>query len=466
MNHLKKFTCAMLCAVYALGITGLTGCQSANMDDTKPQILESISKVADCVKDRDYSSLSAYLYEDNDNLREKFDLGEGKDDEKTVAVRKAIASTIRHNIKTETLTYSFFNKVGTVSVDFMLVDYEKFAENNIYYGSVESMEKSLKDFDRKFIMVCTVPLRFVFNDDKAVLENSEILEQVYSFYDFDKIVFGDNLLEHLSDPTFVDSKDGVYTDPDSITLELKLDEKGQKFDWKYDYEVAHTGKDGAEEVLYTASEEVGAGSETIRIRYSSSKEMEKGSYRISVFFGDKQSDYECKVEHSPKDPQPGEYFRCPEGDSLQLANSDISVKVYGKYFFVADNSSLGEDILATYGKSMLEFIVSDDDGDESNEYLFSLYSSNYGNESVKEVIDYFAKTRKESYEGIGDKVKTKKGKVKIGKKEYQYCDATITRGKHSVINRLIVVPVKNGFHLVMVIARSEDSVKTYTSMLK
>lgn len=465
MDYLKKITCTLLCTIYAVGILGLTGCQDAASAEKKRMVLDSAANVSELVKSRDYNSLSAYLFEDNENLKKAFKLGEGVDDEKTVAVRRAISYTLRYEIKEETLDYSFFGQVGTVNVEFKLVDYEKFAKENDSYRDVEYMEKKISEYSNKQIMIYTMPMRFVFRDGKAVLENTELLEQLYSFSTFDGIVFAENLTKYLGNYTFVGSEDGVYNNPDSLTLEIELDEKGQKYDWKYDYEVAYTGTVGGEKVIFTGTDETIRGSEKILIRYSSNQSLEDGTYRISILYGGEKADYECKAEGIVKRYSDADAFVCPSGDTLKLSLSKITVKLPEGYFFVDEGTPLGDKIIESFGRSIVEFIVSDDDSEKSQEYLFSVYAADYNQTTEDQVIDYFADTRKTMFKNSGASITSKKGKIKIGKKKYKYSDLWIEKDGNKEFLRLILSSTKTGYHLIMIMAKSEKSLKKYTSML-
>ena len=465
MTYFKKITCLALCFIYTLGVLGLTGCQSVNTEASKTLVKESVSKITEAVRDRDYESLSAYLYEEDDDLRKAFKLGEGIDDENTVAVRKAIASTFAYLVHEETLQYSFFNKIATVNVNFMVVDYEKFAESNVYYRNVEHLEESLTDYNNKNQLIYTLPMRFVIKDGKALLENTELLEQFFAFADFDKIVFGESLINYLGDHTFVDSEDGVYDNPDSLTLKIDLKEDGRKFDWKYDYEVAYTGEIGGEEVLFTKSDETKHGSESIQIRYSSNTRLESGRYRITILYGGDKTDYECTVEMPDKRYSGSDSFICPKGDTLSLLPSDIVIKTPEGYHFVDEGTSLGDEIIDTYGRNITEFIVSDDDSDKSKEFMYGVYASDFNHTTEDQVIDYFASLREYAYKQSGAEVKTKKGKIKIGRKKYKMCDLKAKQKDVTITVRLRLVPAPNGYHLIFIIARSDKALKTYTSML-
>ena len=467
MKIIKRITSLLLCTVYVAGILGLTGCSSINRAEQTMQVSDSCKVICESVKNLDYDTFSEYIYEDSPKLKEFFKLGEGQDDKDTVAVRKAIASTLRSRVHEDTLKFATFGNVATVNVDFMLVDYKRFAETNKFYRDVTSMEESLKEYDLfKYTMIYTMPMRFVWKDGKALLDNAELLEQIFAFADFDEIVFADNLTRYLKDYSFKDSEDGTYTSPDKITLEIGLDEKGSRFDWIYDYEVAYTPLIGGEETVFTDSDETKRGSESIVINYSTGKTLDPGSYRISIKYDGQQADYSCNVKAKEEDYTEGGVFSCPEGKTYNLKQTKVSVNLKDDYFFVSADSSLGKDLLNTYGKSRVEFIASYDDGDYASEFMYCLIFSGFGIRSDEEVIKALCEGRQKGYEQMGCKTKIKRSDLKIGNKSYKSADFEVTYNGSKSYLRMIVVPNPLNYHVVAIYAQSKDEVKTFTSMLK
>ena len=470
MERFKRTVCLIICTIFILN---LAGCAVRNNEERKAMVLNSCEKITEYVTSQDYSSLSAYLYEDNEKLRDRFTLGEGRDDEETVAVRKAIAATMRSQILNDTIEFSgYLDRFATIKVKFMIVDYQGFAKNNKYYRNVGALEEAVNKYDLlQYVLIYTLPMRFVFKDGKAVWENSEMLENIFDFAEFDEIVMADNLTKYLTGYTFVDAENDTYTEPKKISLEIALDEKGSRFDWVYDYEVRYKGTLGEEEVLAEDSGEAGRGSESILINYATSKVLKAGTYSIVLKYDGEQTEYTCNVVDKPEDLSEG-VFRCPDGKSYNIKLSDVKVELPDGYFFVDAKSSLGNDILKTFGKDQVEFIVSDDDGDFSFEFLYCLtvFFADYAHSGDKvtdeQIRDYMTEARKELYETMGYKTTVKKDKIKIGGRNYKSSDIKLTGGGMTSYLRFIVIPTDVDFHVVTIYAQTEKALKTYTSMLK
>lgn len=470
MEHLKKIAAAAICAVYMLG---LTGCTLTGTKEQKIQVMDSVSKIEESVKALDYDSLSHYIYKDDDKLREQFKLGEGIDDDKTVAVRKAIASTIRTNAHEDTLEFSGYGRFATVKVDLMVVDYEKFIRDNKYQTDVESMTENIKNFDLlKGVNIYKIPMRFLFKDGKALWENPELLEEIFVFADFDEIVFADNLTSYLTDYTFIDAEDDTYTAPKKVLLEVGIDEKGQQFDWSYEYDVSYSEITGAEEVLYESKDSVGHGAEKIQINYSTGKVLKAGTYRITIKRDGQEKSYTCKVMDKVDDPTEGGVFRCPDTNPYMIKTSGVKVDLPDGYFFVNGDSSLGNDLLNGYGKKTLEFIVSDDDGVKSDEFMYclSLFIPDYSGGGTKvtdeQLLDLLIDGRKALYKKAGIKVSVKKNKTGISGKNYRSAEFKMTENGHSAYMRIIMIPDGSTTHAVVIFTQTADSMKTYISMLK
>ena len=470
MRHVNKIAATLMCAIYMFG---LTGCTFGNTKEQKIQVMDSVSKIEESIKALDYESLSHYIYEDVDKLREQFKLGEGIDDDRTVEVRKAIASTIRTNAHEDTLEFTGYGKFATINVDLMVVDYEKFARDNKFQTDVESMKENVKNFDLlKSVNIYKIPMRFIFKNGRALWENPELLEQIFVFADYDEIVFADNLTTYLKDYTFVDSEDDTYTAPKKILLEVALDSKGQQFDWTYGYEVSYSGLPGNEEVIYESEDSVGHGAELIQINYSTGKTLKAGTYRITIKRDGQEKSYTCKVADKIEDPTEGGVFRCPDTNPYVIKTTGVKVDLPQGYFFVNGGSSLGNDLLNAFGNKTLEFIISDDDGDMSNEFMYCLslyvpdYSGQGNNVTDDQLLDLLIEGRKDIYNRSNIKVSVKKKKISISGKDYRSADFKITEKGHSAYMRIIMLPDGSTFHAVIVFTQTEEAMKTYTSMLK
>ncbi|MBO4459696.1 MAG: hypothetical protein J5778_03465 [Clostridiales bacterium] len=466
MGILKKASCIILCVVYVLGLSGLTGCVNIDTSAKKEMVMETISKIPEYIKTQDYDSLREYMYSDNEKVREIFKLGEGVDDEETVAVRKAIASTMRSNVHEDTLESSNLGQSAKIKVDFMVVDFNKFTENNRYCRDIDSMKEDIAAANSKAVIIYTFPMRFIFRDGKAILENDELLEDLFEFASYDEIVFAGNLTEYLGDYTFVDSTEDTYKDSKEIRLEIDISEKGQHFNWIYDYEVFYTGPLGKEESIFTESCEEGKGLEKLLIRYSTGKELEAGTYRIAVSYKGEQKDYVCKVETTDKNEEkvPSGY-KCPEGDSIELSGSNVTVKIPSGYSFLDSKSYLASTILNSSSRNYVEFIVASDDQIYGDEFMYNLSMPAAGIGSDSEILDTLVKSSKELYKQYGAKVSTKKGKTTIGSRDYKSCDLKMAVGTSTSHIRIIVVPGIVNYNLLVIFVQNKDSLKTYTSML-
>lgn len=466
MGIFKKASCIILCAVYVLGMSGLTGCVNIDTSAKKEMVMETISKIPEYIKTQDYDSLREYMYSDNEKVREIFKLGEGVDDEETVAVRKAIASTMRSNVHEDTLEFSNLGQSAKIKVDFMVVDFNKFTENNRYCRDIDSMKEDIAAANSKAVIIYTFPMRFIFRDGKAILENDELLEDLFEFASYDEIVFAGNLIDYLGDYTFVDSTEDTYQDPKEIRLEIDINEKGQHFNWIYDYEVFFTDPLGRKISLISESCEEGKGLEKILIRYSTGKELEAGTYRIAVSYKGEQKDYICTVlttdENEKKTPS---NYKCPTGDSIELSGSDVTVKLPAGYFFLNSDSYLAATILRNKNSEYIEFIVADDDGIYGDEFMYNISLPAIGLSSDTEILNTLVKSSEEIYSQTGGKVSSKKGKIKVGSKEYKSCDIKTVMGTNTAYIRVIVIPGAFNYNILFIFAQSKDSLKTYTSML-
>lgn len=465
MNCFKKIACLVLSAVMLLGASGLTGCFNVDTTEKKKLVLETIEKIPEYIKAQDYESLREYLYSDNPKVREIFKLGEGVDDEETVAVRKEIAATMRSNVHEDTLEFSNLGQTAKIKVDFMVVDFNKFAENDRYCRDLDSMKEDIWAANSKAVIIYTFPMRFIFRDGKAIFENDELLEDLFEFASFDEVVFAGNLTEYLGDYTFVDSEDNTYKDTKEIRLEIDIDEKGQKFNWIYDYEVFYTGPIGSEESIFKDSCEEGKGLEKILIRHSTGKELDAGTYRIEVSYKGSSKDYSCRVEKTEKeDNLVTKNYQVPEGDTYELAGTDVSVNLLPGYSFVDGDSYLGKQLLST--TSGVHFIVAQNSYATTQEFMYDFTISSLGVESDKVLIDALTQSSKKIYEQSGAKISTKKEKIKIGSKEYNCVDFKIDKNNQNAHLRMIIIPDPKSYHIVAILGTSKDSVKTYTSMLK
>ena len=182
--------------------------------------------------------------DDQEMIEEELSMGDMDSDEKTV--KKAIASTIKYEVDSDSIAEGKKEGTVTCNVIFSIADYDSvLTDDNIKTAEeIASAVKSCKDM-KKYKVECTLTLKKEkYYVTKKTIEN---LADLYSFLDAE-IKFGpdsNDIIGMIDHTKWYASNDGYYTNVDKIELDLYFNNNPEV---DYYYKVL---KDGSE--VYTSS---------------------------------------------------------------------------------------------------------------------------------------------------------------------------------------------------------------------
>ena len=255
MKAAKKIVSSVICVSM---LASLGGCAMFDKDDEG--VLAAAEDYAEAVKKgkvRDIVGVMSDgrdLEEDIEYYMEGSEAGlpEGYDD-----VCEAILGTIDYSIDEETVESSKKNGEGSVDITWTMVDYEAVYDQVIEEGGyLEEFIDALEDdsSDRREI---TRTVEFVLDDEEWLVDDSNLrcLYDVYDFYSAAKnFEFIPPLTDYVDELEWYFSSNGVYTNTDSIELDIIPTDDGTEVTFEFYYEYYFNG-----ELIFTSGIEYDQG---------------------------------------------------------------------------------------------------------------------------------------------------------------------------------------------------------------
>ena len=371
MKRTKKLIAATLCASMALSVCSCSKKFEGNVLDAADELGKNI--VA-----RNYKKIEKMASEGDEDLESLMELSSEAGEENNEALEK-IASTLTYEVDEDSFEGDFMGKEGSIDVVFTYVDYEEALVDVELFEGIESFEALIDDCDD----TVEVKITFEFENDggSPVCTNIDEIEKLFPYAE-EEFNFALPRTEYLGELTFLgDSYSAAtneYCDTHIISCEIPISEEGLALDWEYYYEISTGGT-----TYYTSSEMEPLDGKIIVDYYEMSFYIDDGEYTVTVYTADGTllASASVTVTHTEVTPTPtpespnsgslylGEDFVCPEGDSYQLPDTDLTVTLPAGFTF----------------------------RDESDPYLFTILDGNYSIQRNLVVFAYNSLTGTANY---------------------------------------------------------------------